>query len=125
MSETVSLLISADQAFEPQWAVASVPADVSTAVREPSQSGALGGTGRPKWPVKAVTSEMSEKVSLVTSAGQALKPHWTRAWVPARSSTAEVKPSQSGSLAGMSQAGRAWLAFGQSGQLSVALGSPS
>ena len=62
---------------------------------------------------------------MVTSAGQALNPQWTRAFVPVRSSTAEVKPSQSGSSEGMSQAGRAWLAFGQSGQLSVALGSPS
>src|SRR5439155_25369916 len=69
--------------------------------------------------------EVSEQVALVTSAGQALKPHWTRALAPARSSTAEAKPSQSGSLAGTSQAGRLWFAFAQSGQLSLTSGRPS
>src|SRR5438552_2340329 len=65
---------------------------------------------------------MSETVSLLISAGQAFVPHCARAPVPAGFSAPVVKPSQSGSLAGMSQAGRAWPAFGQSGQLSVASG---
>src|SRR5439155_1531850 len=69
--------------------------------------------------------EMSETVSLLISAGQAFVPQWARAVAPAGSSTAEAKPSQSGSLAGTSQAGRLWFAFGQSGQLSLTSGRPS
>src|SRR2546427_7357580 len=64
-------------------------------------------------------SETSEKPSLLISAGQALVPQWMRGAVPAEFSTLVLKPSQSGSLAGMSQGGRFWLRFGQFGQLSI------
>src|SRR5438105_1175326 len=89
-----------------------------------SRAGA-GGTDTPKTPVSAEMSLISEKESLLMSAGQAFVPQWARAFVPARSSTAEVKPSQSGSLAGTVQSGRPWLAFGQKGQLSETSGRPS
>src|SRR5207247_8180612 len=46
MSETVSLLISAGQAFVPQCARAPVPAAFSAPVLKPSQSGSLAGTGQ-------------------------------------------------------------------------------
>ena len=66
-----------------------------------------GGTETPKLAVRAETSVMSEKVSLLMSAGQALRPQWTRAPVPAAPSRAVLKPSQSGSFAGTGQEGRA------------------
>src|SRR5438876_9507947 len=68
---------------------------------------------------------MSAILSLLTSAGQAPGPHWTRASVPAGFSTVVAKPSQSGSLAGTGQGGRFWEGFGQRGQLSVLSGTPS
>src|SRR2546425_7546681 len=70
-------------------------------------------------------SETSEKPSLLISAGQALVPQWMRGAVPAEFSTLVLKPSQSGSLAGMSQGGRLWLRFGQFGQLSIESGTVS
>ena len=68
---------------------------------------------------------MSEKVSLLRSAGQALKPHWMKALVPAGVSTAVLKPSQSGSLGGTDQGGIFWEGFGQRGQLSTGSSTPS
>src|SRR2546422_9211425 len=59
------------------------------------------------------------------SAGQALRPQWAIGLVPAEISTAELKPSQSGSLSGTRQGGSFWVAFGQLGQLSVMSGTPS
>ena len=59
------------------------------------------------------------------SAGQALRPQWAIGLVPAEISTAELKPSQSGSLRGTSQGGRFCVAFGQLGQLSMRSGTPS
>src|SRR5262245_12971916 len=87
--------------------------------------GGAGGTARLKLLVRAATSVMSENTSLLMSAGQALVPHWTRALVPARSSTAELKPSQSVSFGPMSQRGKAWEPFGQAGQLSLRSETPS
>src|SRR5439155_14478669 len=84
-----------------------------------------GGTAKPTLAVNADTSVMSEILSLLTWAGQAAGPHWTRASVPAGFSTALPKPSQSGSLAGTGQGGRFWEGFGQRGQLSVVSGTPS
>src|SRR5437773_1227032 len=68
---------------------------------------------------------MSEMPSLLRSAGQPPAPQWTRGLVPAEFSTAMLKPSQSGSLAGTGQGGRFWEGFGQRGQLSVLSGTPS
>jgi hypothetical protein len=68
---------------------------------------------------------MSEKVSLVISAGQASTPQCSPAVVPAEVSTVELKPSQSGSSAGTGQGGTAWSAFGQVGQLSPRSRTPS
>src|SRR5437867_7230942 len=70
-------------------------------------------------------SEISEKPSLLMSTGQALVPQWMSGAVPAEFSTVVLKPSQSGSLAGMIQGGRFWLRFGQFGQLSLASGTVS
>src|SRR5438094_8258174 len=70
-------------------------------------------------------SETSEKPSLLMSTGQALVPQWMSGAVPAEFSTVVLKPSQSGSLAGMSQGGRFWLGFGQRGQLSLGSGTAS
>src|SRR5439155_17040362 len=73
----------------------------------------------------ADTSVMSAILSLLTSAGQAPGPYWTRASVPAGFSTVVAKPSQSGSPAGTGQGGRFWAELGQRGQLSVLSGTPS
>src|SRR5438132_8028586 len=70
-------------------------------------------------------SVMSAKVSLFRSTGHAPAPQWTRASVPAGFSTALLKPSQSGSLAGTGQGGRFWAGLGQRGQLSELSGLPS
>src|SRR3989454_1012164 len=59
------------------------------------------------------------------SAGQALRPQWKVGFVPTDASTAELNPSQSGSLRGTSQGGRLCVAFGQLGQLSMRSGTPS
>src|SRR2546425_6834190 len=67
----------------------------------------------------------STKVSLLMSAGQALRPQWRVGFVPTEASTAELNPSQSGSLRGTSQGGRLCVAFGQLGQLSLTSGTPS
>src|SRR5947209_1697595 len=63
-------------------------------------------------------SEISEKPSLLMSAGQALMPQWMSGAVPAEFSTAVLNPSQSGSLAAMSQGGRFCAGLYQVGQLS-------
>jgi hypothetical protein len=65
------------------------------------------------------------KLSLFTSAGHASAPQCTSALVPAKFSTAELKPSQSGSLADIGQAGRPWFEFAQVGQLSAMSAMPS
>ena len=70
-------------------------------------------------------SLVSEKVLLLISAGQASTPQCSPAVVPAEFSTAELKPSQSGSSIGTGQGGTAWLAFGQAGQLSPGSRTPS
>src|SRR5437667_800571 len=59
------------------------------------------------------------------SAGQALRPQCMIGLVPAEISTAELNPSQSGSLRGTSQGGRFCVGFGQLGQLSTRSGGPS
>src|SRR2546426_671021 len=59
------------------------------------------------------------------SAGQALRPQWKVGFVPTDASTAELNPSQSGSLRGTSQGGRLCVGFGQLGQLSTRSGTPS
>src|SRR5438445_13220787 len=59
------------------------------------------------------------------SAGQALRPQWKVGFVPTDASTAELNPSQSGSLRGTSQGGRFCVGFGQLGQLSTRSGTPS
>src|SRR5438128_1886743 len=59
------------------------------------------------------------------SAGQALRPQCMIGLVPAEISTAELNPSQSGSLRGTSQGGRFCVGFGQLGQLSTRSGTPS
>ena len=63
-------------------------------------------------------SEISEKLSLLMSAGQALVPQWMSGAVPAEFSTVVLNPSQSGSLAGISQGGRFCAGLYQVGQLS-------
>src|SRR5439155_24374062 len=70
-------------------------------------------------------SAISEKPSLLRSAGQALAPQWRMKLVPAELSTTVLKPSQSGSLAGTDQGGRFWARFGQFGQLSAVLSTLS
>src|SRR5439155_25313733 len=70
-------------------------------------------------------SAISEKPSLLRSAGQALAPQWRMKLVPAELSTTVLKPSQSGSLAGTDQGGRFWAGFGQLGQLSSMLSTAS
>src|SRR2546425_1053475 len=67
----------------------------------------------------------STKVSLLMSAGQALRPQWRVGFVPTEASTAELNPSQSGSLRGTGQGGRFCVGFGQLGQLSLTSGTPS
>src|SRR5207247_11358249 len=59
------------------------------------------------------------------SADQALRPQCMIGLVPAEISTAELNPSQSGSLRGTSQGGRFCVGFGQLGQLSMRSGTPS
>src|SRR5438128_277633 len=84
-----------------------------------------GGTALPKEPAIIVMSVPSEKVSLLRSAGQASFPQCAAAFVPAEVSTPELKPSQSGSLAGRGQGGRFCAELGQFGQLSEALSTAS
>src|SRR5439155_22429484 len=76
-----------------------------------------GGTDLPKEPAMIVMSVPSEKLSLLTSAGQALVPQWLVKFVPADVSTAELKPSQSGSLVASGQGGRFCAVLCQLGQL--------
>src|SRR2546426_1889219 len=83
------------------------------------------GTGCPKSTPIVEISVISTKVSLLTSAGQALRPQCKVGFVPTDASTAELNPSQSGSLRGTSQGGRLCVAFGQLGQLSTRSGRPS
>src|SRR3990170_2243703 len=84
-----------------------------------------GGTETPKLAVSSEMSKISEKVSLLISAGQALAPPGGGGGGAAEVSTAVLKPSQSGSLRGTGQGGRAWVGLGQFGQLSELSGTPS
>src|SRR2546425_4151066 len=84
-----------------------------------------GGTDLPKEPAMMVMSVPSEKPSLLRSAGQASFPQCAAAFVPAEVSTAELKPSQSGSLAARGQGGRFCAGLYQLGQLSRALKTAS
>src|SRR6266545_6420645 len=84
-----------------------------------------GGVDCPKSFVRIAMSAVSEKASLLISAGQASAPQCSPAVVPAEFSTMELKPSQSGSSNGTGQGGKPWLAFGQVGQLSPKSNTPS
>src|SRR5437867_2010292 len=84
-----------------------------------------GGTDLPKEPAMIVMSVPPEKLSLLTSAGQALVPQWLVKFVPADVSTAELKPSQSGSLVASGQGGRSCAGLDQLGQLSAAFTTAS
>src|SRR5436190_12312618 len=64
---------------------------------------------------------MSEKPSLLMSAGHALTPQCSAGLVPTRLSTLLVKPSQSGSLPDTGHGGSSCVGLYQSGQLSEPL----
>jgi hypothetical protein len=105
--------------------ISAVSMKPSTASGAMLRRALVGGTEFPKSFVSNAMSPVSEKVSLLISAGQASAPQCSPAVVPAEFSTMELKPSQSGSSNGTGQGGKRWLTFGQLGQLSPRSRTPS